>query len=384
MRYCNKKTGSVKITGSERAVMSCVIERYPELSSCHEDNEKKRCPECLSLHCKKKGFLYKNLRTLRGSVKHKLQRYYCHSCGISFTSQGYQKRSPHSKTQEQKAVLDYVSTTSTLREVSYRFNVSHQTILNWMMKHREIGLGDGHSLPKTWSGYISFDGKETTVKGKKRTLLFALDSYSGYPFEYQVSLRENTEATQNLLDKVKTSYPVAIEGITTDFGRGKCFVKPIEEAFPGVPHQICLVHYLRYVNLFVPRTKRSAFYWRNAVLKGLIRRTVYAGNNTESNYWLAQFLHFAPFFRASYHKRYLNSLKKNHALLTAYYQDEDLPKTTNVSENFNRQLERKLKTMDGFKSDESIVAFINIWVTCYRMKKLNINRNLWAKYLWKS
>ncbi len=97
--------------------MSCVIERYPELSSCHEDNEKKRCPECLSLHCKKKGFLYKNLRTLRGSVKHKLQRYYCHSCGISFTSQGYQKRSPHSKTQEQKAVLDYVSTTSTLREV---------------------------------------------------------------------------------------------------------------------------------------------------------------------------------------------------------------------------------------------------------------------------
>ncbi len=70
--------------------------------------------------------------------------------------------------------------------------------------------------------------------------------------------------------------------------------------------------------------------------------------------------------------------------MTAYYQDEDLPKTTNVSENFNRQLERKLKTMDGFKSDESIVAFINIWVTCYRMKKLNINRNLWAKYLWKS
>jgi transposase-like protein len=181
--------------------MSCVLKSYPVLSSCPETNEKKRCPKCGSLHTKKKGFTHKTLKTSRGIIPHKLQRYYCHACTISFTSQGCQERRYPSKKQQQEAVLDYVAATSTLREVSYRYHVSHQTIINWMMRYSSEIKAE-LPQPKTWSGYISFDAKETSVSGKKRILLFALDSYTGYPFDYHISIQENTEATQTLLEKV--------------------------------------------------------------------------------------------------------------------------------------------------------------------------------------
>lgn len=362
--------------------MSCYIETYDSFNFCHEDNEKKSCFQCGSLQTKKKGFTSSILKTERGPVKRKLQRYYCHSCGISFTSKGYRVRARHSFIQQQKAVLDFVFTKSSLREVSYRYDVSHQTILNWMMK-----LGDAmetQQIPPraSWSGYICFDGKETKVKGQKRILLFSSDAYNGYPFQYFIALKEDTLATEVFLKRIQKEYPVSIKGITSDFGRGKCFIKPVQTFFPEVPHQICLVHYLRYVWLFIPRTRRSVFFWRNKVLKDIIKRTVQAPNRASSLHWLGVLQHFEPFFRASYHKRFLRSINRNYDLLTAYYDQADLPKTTNISENFNRQLERKLKNLDGFKSDKSLHIFIKLWLACYRLNHMNINRKVWRKYLW--
>ena len=42
-----------------------------ELYSCHEQNEKKRCPKCGSLETKKNGFIHSEILSERGKVKTK-------------------------------------------------------------------------------------------------------------------------------------------------------------------------------------------------------------------------------------------------------------------------------------------------------------------------
>jgi len=362
--------------------MNSVPTSYHELSFCHEKNEKKRCPQCGGFQTKRKGFTPSLSQTSRGPVPRKLQRYYCHSCHISFTSQGYGKRLRHPVPYQQEAVLDFVASKSSSREVAYRFGVTHCTILQWTQTLSAQMDTQTIPSPEDWSGYICFDGQESTVMGKKRVILIATDTYTRFPFLYQSGIAEDHKLTLNFLSQVADRYPVEITGITSDFGRGKCFVMPVATLFPEALHQICLVHYQRYLWQKIPRTRRSKFFWRNTVLKELIKRILKADTREDSQYWLDVLLHFEPFFRAKYHRRFLRSVRRNYARLTAYYDDDQLPTTNNVSENCNRQLKRKLKNLDGFKSDQAREYFIKLWFACYQLKRLKIDRKQWRFYLW--
>ncbi len=70
-----------------------------------------------------------------------------------------------------------------------------------------------------------------------------------------LSTMPTSRATDEFLELISETIPGEIHGITTDFGRGKCFVKPIRETFPDAFHRVCLVHFLRYLNFQLPKTQ---------------------------------------------------------------------------------------------------------------------------------
>jgi transposase-like protein len=341
-----------------------------ELYFCHEDNEKKRCPNCHSLKSKKKGFHYSNTQTIRGQQRRKTQRYYCNDCGTNFTSQGFNVRKGICDNLKRKAVYDYVATKNSLEEVSHRYGVSKSSILNWLLpiseRYPSLSVIDRYSQ---WSGVIQIDGKVIKLQGKKKVLLVATDAKETKPFHYEIVEQENSAESTRFLKKVRSVYPVDIKGVISDFGRGRCFLKPVAEIFPSIPHQTCLVHYQRYVWLFIPRTRRSKYFWRNKVLKGIIKKILKAEGRKESLYWLEKLTHFKPFFRASYHKRFVRSVIKHYDYLTRHFDYGFLGTNTNISENINRQIERKIKNMDGFKSETNLKAFLRIWFACFRIRK---------------
>lgn len=345
-----------------------------KLYSCHEHNEKKRCPVCGSLKTKKHGKIQSGIISERGKIKRSTQRYVCKDCGKAFSSNGYNRRKRFSDEVRLDCVKDYVLTKNSLREVGNRYCVSPMSILNWMpeISTRYPLLPD--MLNKmVWSGFITLDGKEISLSGTKRTILTACDGINKIPFLYGIYNSENHESSKAFLERVKKVYPVKIKGITTDFGRGKCFLAPVAEFFEGTPHQICLVHFKRYVWLFLPRTKRSRYYWRNKVLKELINRILDAETYEESQKWLDILNQRKTFFKASYHKRFIRSINRNYTLLTAHYHYRELLKTTNVSECINRQLERKLKNLDGFKSDYNLESFLRIWFSNYFINQTQLS-----------
>ena len=307
--------------------------------------------------------------TVRGKVKRKTQRYFCKECGKSFTHFGNKKRKRTSDNLKKRAVFDFVNTKNSLQEVGNQYGISKITILNWLSiisdKTNSFRIDSSQC-----SGIIQIDGKEITVSGKKKSILLSIDSKTRQPLSYRISDGENKLTTESFLESLKLMYPIEVVGVTSDFGRGKCFLRIVQKVFPQVPHQICLVHFMRYVRMFIPRTKRSKFYLRNRLLKSMIKKIVKAPTRQESLYWLDKLNHFKPFFRASYHKRFIKSINKNYEHLTKYFDYEFLDTNTNIIENMIRQLNRKLKNLDGFKSDKNLAGFMNLWFYGYHEKSI--------------
>ena len=85
-----------------------------------------------------------------------------------------------------------------------------------------------------------------------------------------------------------------------------------------------------------------------------------ASNREESIYWLNKFNHLKPYFRASYHKRFIRSINRNYCKLTMHYEYDYLNTNTNIIENSTRQSERKLKNLDVFKSEKTLNIYANL------------------------
>lgn len=349
--------------------MDCLQTICEELSSCHEKNEKKRCPICGSLRTKRKGFVKSFIKTKRGIVPKRTRRYFCNDCGKNFCSNFADKRKRTSDDLKASAVKDYVATKSSLSEVGKRFKVHASTIYRWLIEKAGNPRSSGKVSPIESSGYICFDGKVLKVGGKKRTLLWASDSITRELICYLYSFKEDRHATYEFLELVSNAVlNDGVRGITSDFGKGKSFIEPVSKTFPKALHQVCHVHFLRYLNFQLPKTRRSKYYWRNAIFKATVKAIVKAPTKDIANALLSRLLTLESFFPASYHKRFLKSLKRNLSLLLAYKEDPKLTSNSNGIEAWNRTLERKLKNMDGFKTEESCKAFLKLWFETNTMK----------------
>ncbi len=65
-----------------------------------------------------------------------------------------------------------------------------------------------------------------------------------------------TKKQRHFLLQVKKIYPIEIAGIVSDFGSGKCFLKIVKGIFPGAKHRVCVTHFLRYMNIIIPKGKK--------------------------------------------------------------------------------------------------------------------------------
>lgn len=214
---------------------------------------------------------------------------------------------------------------------------------------------------KSFSSYLCFDGKVLKIGKEKRTLLWASDAVNGKLLCYQYAKREDSSSAFEFLNLIKNALPDKVRGITTDFGRGKCFITPIKTEFPDALHQICHVHFLRYLYIQIPKTRKSRYFWRNNIFKATVKAIVKSPTEDDARLLLMRLLALKSFFKASYHKRFLKSLEKNLSLLLAYKKSLDLPSNYNIIESWNRTLNRKLKNMDGFKSENPCKAFLKLW-----------------------
>ena len=214
---------------------------------CHELKTKKKCIYCYSLNTKKNGKIYSNCLNIRGSTRRSNQRYFCLDCNKSFC---YQRKKRIFEALKQKALNDYITTKSSLREVANRYHIGKDTILKYANSICHQYSYDNKNInKKNLSGVIQIDGKFVKIKGKQHCLLLACDGHSGQLLRYQLFTKENKNSATIFLKELKNAYPIRVQAILSDAGRGRCFIKVVENLFPGTIHQLCVVHYLRHLNL---------------------------------------------------------------------------------------------------------------------------------------
>ena len=214
---------------------------YEQICSCHEYNEKKRCPQSLSLNTKKNGFTIGFVKTFRGKLKRRTQRFFCKNCKNSFTHFGQSKRVRTSLDLKKKAVCEYVKSKSSLQEVSERYGISKTSLLNWLKEITYMTKPFKIDSSKC-SGIIQLDGKVIKIKGRKKVLFVSIDDKTKQPLSYLLADGENKASAEEFFLLLKRDYPKKIKGIISDFGRGKCFLSTVKKVFPDIPHQVCNVH----------------------------------------------------------------------------------------------------------------------------------------------
>jgi transposase-like protein len=231
-------------------------------------------------------------------------------------------------------------------------------------------LAIAEGLKPTWHGVLGIDGKPLKVKGKKRVALLAVDVLTCDLVYYDVVCAEAKDPCEKFLLIVRDVMKYPTKAIISDFGKGNVLKKLINDLFPGIPHQACVVHYDRYLDLVIPKSKKSPHYELNKILKQLIHSLLYSDSFNEAEEIFIRLMSYRDTFTASYHKTILESLRKNFHLLTAHFHQELLPRDNNVTENVVGQLNARLKMMRSFGSDDNVYNSLKLWAAWYRFKPL--------------
>jgi transposase-like protein len=257
------------------------------------------------------------------------------------------------------------------RAIARRLGIAASTALNWVNEfgHNCKNIQDVHKeLKPSWSGILGIDGKPVKVFGSEKMVLLASDKLTHDLVHLDLVEAENEDDCKSFLLTIRDDICYPVTGIVSDFGKGRVWLDLIATLFPDIPHQTCVVHFQRYVNQRIPKSKKSRYYAQNKFLRELIAEILFADNFNDSEELFLRLKRIKTQFKVKYQKMIITSLEKHYHTLTAHFHNPDLPRDNNFVENIVKQLNRKLKQIDGFKNKANAKGFLKLWSLCYRFK----------------
>ncbi len=257
-----------------------------------------------------------------------------------------------------------------------------------------------------WDGYIVLDEKLVRLSGKQQWFYVAIDRTGDVVHVCAVQELMTTEAIRFLEELQELGYPC--RGVVTDLD--PVLTKAVAAVYGGKPHQYCLKHALANVERvlgytpIVARHKRlqarvrlrlrrlpdrrgiwrekaqkefvsrwetlrahSKRYQAITVLRESARRVLFARNENEAREHLQELRRSHTRLPARKWK-VVRFLERNWDYLMVYHRVRGLPRTSNLAEGFNKQLERRLKTIEAFQHPETAIVYINLLVAYLRQK----------------
>jgi len=156
-------------------------------------------------------------------------------------------------------------------------------------------------------------------------------------------------------------------GVICDLGPG--FVQAHRDHFGATPFQACRVHFDRRLDSDIPRSRWSAKAPLYAELKVRVRAILCAPTYDEACRLLAELGRERARFKGIGKYDTIRTLQRNFDVYTAHHHTPGLPADTNFTENVIKQLNKKLRLMEGFESLGSAERYVRLLVGCYRFKR---------------
>ena len=238
--------------------------------------------------------------------------------------------------------------------------------LDALPHNNEITLS--YCNPKRFCGFLVVDGKFVAVKGydKKIPFIYGIDYLTHDIPICMLAPSENYQALLQFFTKLKNTGYELLALICDDNESIRMAARTV---YPDVVVQLCHVHFLE--NIRKTLKIRSDETYRAFVkdLEEKIFNLPYLGQaNLERHIrWRAPRHYDDPLKIAT-----LEHIFEYADLLTGYVKAENLfhngcPKTTNLIESYNKQINGRLKTIQGFQSFQSAERWLSAWILQRRL-----------------
>jgi len=344
-----------------------------------------------------------------------IQRFRCCCCGKSFVLRrksrqryseafGLEVVRRHVEGRESYRVIAREVQEQTGRRISA---TSLQKMVERAGRRTKSVLEMSKELKPSWDGFLLLDEKMCSVRGKQQWFYLAVDGTGDIVHCRAVEELSVTSAISFLEElSVELRYPC--RGVVTDMDAA--LRRAVEIMYPETPHQYCLKHVLGAVEELIGYTPLLQRYrWNRAFLREQFtkmpgRRGIWVerargeflenfadtralSKTFQERKMLRDALH-AILFASSEGKAVamlhrlrrsrqwpLQLRKKAMAFLERHWQHliqhhrvHGLPRTTNLVENVNRQLERRFKTIEAFQHVRTAVDYVNLLIAYLRQK----------------
>lgn len=303
-----------------------------------------KCPKCQSLETKRNG--------KRKLVKGSAQCFLCFKCS-HFFSLRINKGKSITFSQKVEITRIHLEGGTSIRTIARHEEMSKTTVvkaIHEVTAQCVTAAWIAFNLKPQWSGFLGIDGKMIRVwdwaakyfrytKEQKRllhkmSLIACIDLGTLDIPTHHLGEEETSIDLKMCLEQLKAiGYP--LKGYVTDGNED--IKKIVEMVFGKIPHQLCVVHFLRN-----------------------LRAKMGAGVITEEQYSDARF----------------NILRgKRPTLLTVpddlftYLKVKGLPRTNQITENFFRFVALRVKTLDVFRSWKTATNYLNAFILYRRFKK---------------
>jgi transposase-like protein len=248
--------------------------------------------------------------------------------------------------------------------------VGRVTINNWVHDlgdRAKTPLETSIELQPRWGGFLGIDGKAIYVKGTKHCLLIGVDHPTQDIVHALVLPAETVEGFARLETEARLDAGYPLRGVVSDFAPG--FVQTHRDHFGAVPFQACRVHFDRRLDSDVPKSKWSVKTDLYAELRERIRQALYAPTYDEACRHLHALTDERRRFKGVGKVNVIRALERNFEVYMTHHHTLGLPADNNVTENVIKQLNKKLRLMEGFESLESAERYVRLLVGCYRFKR---------------
>jgi transposase-like protein len=357
------------------------------------------CPNCRSYSTKKNGKRTNiSIGTDRKTTR-EIQRYYCKECKRSFTKRK-DKYKQYSRGFTKEIIRMHLEQRMSFRVISKIINEQQGLktspsyickLLNEEIKKVKSSFQIKNELSPEWSGYLIVDDKMINIRGEKKVSSIAKDNNGDIVHEELLEYPDQSSYDDFFLF-IKNRLGYSFKSVTTDLD------PKLERSIKRVlgentAHQKCLKHALdnilrivKYQSLRAKQSKIEKKYtndfksFSNKDRKELektksqleeinqmieiIKRFLWTEKKSKSEIIYRK-------IESKYLKKYpkvIYFLKSNIKELLTHQGDKEIPKTNNDAENTNRQIKRRLKTIEAFQSKINAYNYLILFCNYLRMK----------------
>lgn len=343
-----------------------------------------------------------------------VQRFVCLECGKSFTAGWGKRHRSHSGKLVAEVVRRHVEGESyrVLARSLYRRSgrkvspSSLQQMVAGVALRCKTALEMSEEFRPRWGGFLVVDEKRVAVKGRAQWFYEAVDTTGDVVHWRPVAECSVSEAV-TFLEEIK-GLGHDWKGFTSDLDTSLTLA--IERVYAGKPHQYCIKHALTSLErilgyrgarrqkqqtrgrlrtsferlplrkgvFLVRASKEFVEQWRTMRvrsrhaleiehLRELCKRILCARSQKVALDVLAELRRTRSKLRARKWKT-VKFLERHWIHLMRHHRVKGLPRTNNMAEAFNKQLKRRLKTIESFQHRHTAVPYMNLLVAYLRLK----------------